>query len=69
MPMAKYEIAKDKKMKQPLQMKKFGEADATTTNFYDPKDPARYHIMPAGMGQRGSVMWSARPSDVSGILG
>jgi len=58
-PMAKYEIAKDNKMKQPLPMRKFGDGDDVAPQFYDPKDPARYHIMPAGMGPRGSAMWQA----------
>ena len=59
MPMAKFEIAKDHKMKQPLRMQKFGETNKVAPHFYDPKDPARYHIMPTDMGQRGSAVWQA----------
>jgi len=59
MPMAKFEIAKDKKMKQPLPMRKVGEGDEAAQHFYDPKDPARYHIMPTFVGPRGSAMWQA----------
>ena len=59
MPMAKFEIAKDHKMKQPLRMQKFGETNEVAPHFYDPKDPARYHIMPTGVGQRGSAVWQA----------
>ena len=27
--------------------------------FYDPKDPGRFHIMPKGVSARGSAMWLA----------
>jgi hypothetical protein len=59
MPIAKFEIAKDKKIKQALAMRKVGDTDEVAPHFYDPKDPARYHIMPTGMGPRGSVVWQA----------
>jgi hypothetical protein len=57
MPMAKYEIAKDKKMPKPLRMRTYGEIGEPAEYVYDPDDPARHHIMPTGVGQRGSVMW------------
>jgi hypothetical protein len=59
MPIAKFEIAKDKKMKQPLAMRKVGETDEVTPQSYDPKDLARYHIMPKGLSPRGSAVWLA----------
>jgi hypothetical protein len=59
MPIAKFEIAKDQKMKQPLPMRTLGETDEVAPQPYDPKDPARYHIMPKGLSPRGSPVWLA----------
>jgi hypothetical protein len=60
MPMTKFEIAKDDKLKEPLTMQKLPpNNDATDQTTYDSKDPARYHIMPRGMSSRGSVCWGA----------
>jgi hypothetical protein len=60
MPIAKYEIAKDKGMKQPLVMRAIpANNDATDDRPYNKDDPARHHIMPTGMSSRGSMMWLA----------
>jgi hypothetical protein len=60
MPMTKFEIANDEKLKAPLTMQKVpSNNDATDQTTYDSKDPARYHIMPSGMSARGSVCWGA----------
>jgi hypothetical protein len=58
MPIAKYEIAKDNRMKEPLTLRAIPpNIDATDVHIYDKKDPTRSHIMPAGMSDRGSMMW------------
>jgi hypothetical protein len=58
MPIAKYEIAKDNRMKEPLTMRAIPpNKDATDEHIYDKKDPTRSHIMPTGMSGRGSMMW------------
>ena len=58
--MAKFEIAKDRKLREPLKLQKVPpNNDATDQAAYDGKDPARYHIMPSGMSSRGSVCWLA----------
>jgi hypothetical protein len=58
MPIAKYEIAKDTRMKGPLAMRAIPlNKDATDEHIYDKKDPTRSHIMPTGMSGRGSMMW------------
>jgi hypothetical protein len=60
MPMTKFEIAKDDKLKEPLPLQKSpSNDDATDQTFYDSKDPARYHVMPRGMSPRGSAAWLA----------
>lgn len=59
MPIAKFEIAKDKKLAQPLPMCRVGDDESKPIEFYDPKDPNRYHIMPMGMSSRGSASWLA----------
>lgn len=59
MPIAKFEIAKDNKLEQPLPMRRVGDDDTKTIEFYDPKDPDRFHIMPKGMSSRGSAVWLA----------
>lgn len=58
MPISKYEIAKDRSMKKPLNLRAVPpNKDATDEHVYDKKDPARSHIMPTGISDRGSVMW------------
>jgi hypothetical protein len=58
MPIAKYEIAKDDKMKQPLTMRAYPpNGNATDDRVYDKDDPTRSHIMPTAVSGRGSVMW------------
>jgi len=59
MPIAKFEIAKDDKLEQPLPMRCFGDDEAKPIEFYDPKDPDRFHIMPKGVSVRGSAVWLA----------
>jgi len=59
MPIAKFEIAKDKELKKPLPMRRVGDDDAKPVEFYDPKDPGRSHFIPRGISRRGSVMWLA----------
>jgi hypothetical protein len=60
MPMTKFEIAKDDKLKEPLPLRRAPADDgASGQTFYDSKDPARYHIMPCGMSPRGSASWVA----------
>lgn len=58
MPMTKFEIAKDKSLKELLAVRYFEEPSADP-QFYDNKDPARYHVMPNGMSARGSAVWLA----------
>jgi hypothetical protein len=60
MPMTKFEIAKDDKLKEPLPLQRTpANNDASDQTIYDSKDPARYHIMPSGMSPRGSAGWVA----------
>lgn len=58
MPMAKFEIAKDKTMKEPLTFGSVGEGPQKEA-VYDKDDPARFHIMPAGVTPRGTIGWQA----------
>jgi hypothetical protein len=58
MPIAKFEIAKDEKQ-QPMPMRRVGADLAKPIEFYYPKDPGRFHIMPTAVSRRGSVMWLA----------
>lgn len=58
MPIEKHEIAKDRSMAKPLEMKRHPPlGDVNDAYHYDPKDQHRAHIMPTGMSQRGSIMW------------
>lgn len=60
MPMAKFEIAKDAKLKEPLSLQRGPKNnDASDQIAYDSRDPARYHLMPTGMSPRGSIRWVA----------
>lgn len=59
MPIAKLEIAKDKKLQQPLPMRRVGDDKTKPIEFYDPKDPGRFHSMPKGVSARGSAVWLA----------
>ncbi|MFA5950203.1 MAG: hypothetical protein WC807_07960 [Hyphomicrobium sp.] len=59
MPIAKFEIAKDKGLKNALPMRRVGGQESEPIEFYDPKDPSRFHIMPNGVSERGSAMWLA----------
>lgn len=58
MPITKYEIAKDSKMKGALNLRAIpANGDATDDRVYEKSDPARSHIMPTGISARASVMW------------
>ena len=60
MPIAKYEIAKDAQMKQPLHfVRNPPNNDATDQLVYDKDDPARSYLLQAGWSERGSVTWLA----------
>lgn len=60
MPMAKFEIAKDDKLREPLPLRRTPpNNDASDHTIYDSKDPARFHIMPTGLSPRGSIRWVA----------
>ena len=60
MPMAKFEIAKDNRLKEPLPLRRSPQnQDATDQTVYDSKDPARSHMMPTGLSARGSARWVA----------
>lgn len=59
MPIAKFEIAKDYEQDQPLPMRRVGDDETKPIEFYDPKDPGRFHIMPKGVSSRGSAVWLA----------
>ena len=59
MPIAKFEIAKDNKLERPLPLRRVGDDEGEPIEFYDPKDPGRFHIMPKGVSSRGSTVWLA----------
>jgi len=59
MPIAKFEIAKEKELEQPLPMRRVGDDETKPIEFYNPKDPRRLHIMSTGVSSRGSAMWLA----------
>jgi hypothetical protein len=60
MPIAKYEIARDSKLEQPLLLAAYpANGDATDNYVYDGNDPTRSHIMQAGISGRGSFTWLA----------
>src|ERR1700730_5709954 len=60
MPIAKYEIAKERKIKQPLPMKTFSlNNDAVDAGVYDRDDPTRFWFMQTKVSPRGSMMWLA----------
>ncbi|GAA0030929.1 MULTISPECIES: hypothetical protein [Bradyrhizobium] len=57
-PMAKYELAGERKMKSALTMQAFPpNGNDSDTSVYDKDDPTRTHIMPSGLSARWSVMW------------
>ncbi len=58
-PLAKFELAKDSRLKEPLSMSTLGSGTAEPIKHYDPKDPMRVHIMPTGVSKSGSVTWLA----------
>ncbi|WP_439397829.1 hypothetical protein ACRQ5Q_11520 [Bradyrhizobium sp. PMVTL-01] len=62
MPIAKYEIAKDRRLTEPLPMRRVGDDSDKPVEYYDPNDPSRVHIMPKGVSSRGSAVWLALSS-------
>lgn len=59
-PLEKHEIAKDGKIKGFLELLKQPPLENGTDRYrYDPKDPKRSHVMPAGLSRNGSAMWQA----------
>ncbi len=59
-PIAKHEIANDRKLSKPLQMHKFSVQDDVTDCYeYSQSDLHKAHIMGKGVSERGSVMWDA----------
>lgn len=57
-PMEKHEIAKDRVLSKPLDLRRIPANDSTNDSFtYDPKDNKRTHIMPMSVSDRGSPMW------------
>jgi hypothetical protein len=56
----KHEIASDRKLREPLQMRTAPHHGGEARDYmYDPEDPRKAHIMGAGLSPRGSVMWHA----------
>ena len=63
-PIDKHEIAKDKKLKEPLKFGKLNNrGDVKDYCEYVRDDPRRAHIMGAGITLRGSVIWNALDVD------
>lgn len=59
-PLEKHEIAGDRKLKEPLMMKRHpAKNDMSDIYEYSKDDPTRSHIMPMGVSTRGSVVWQA----------
>ncbi|MBK1670965.1 hypothetical protein CKO28_23420 [Rhodovibrio sodomensis] len=57
-PLAKYQIAKDNKLRAPLRFAREGDSDVPEKiETYDPKDSQRHHTVPRGFSQRGSLQW------------
>lgn len=59
MPMEKHEIAKDRRLQEPLQLQRSPpNNDETDFYEYDKNDDSRSHIMPSAVsGVNGSLMW------------
>jgi len=57
-PLEKHEIAKDKKLDMPLVMRRVPAEPNDVDFIYDKTDKQRAHIMPSGISDRGSYMWS-----------
>src|ERR1700674_530451 len=58
-PLEKHEIARDKKLTAPLQMRRLPPNNGETGIYEYPKDDStKAHIMPVGTSGRGSVMWN-----------
>lgn len=55
----KHEIAGDRKLRDPIEMRAVPAREGSSTYQYDRKDSLRAHIMPGSISQRGSVMWFA----------
>lgn len=58
MPIAKFEIPKDRTLKQPLPLGPFKPDGNIIADYeYSKDDPLRLHHMPWGLGARGSITW------------
>ena len=63
-PLEKHEIAKDRKITEPLRMQKMSLAgDETDVAVYSKSDTLRAYRMPFRISERGSVMWNAIDTD------
>ncbi|MGX8882118.1 hypothetical protein ACWWD9_02775 [Methylovorus sp. SPW-M1] len=58
MPLEKHEIAKDYKLAEPLVMRRMPSRPDDVDFIYDKTDKQRAHIVPSGISERGSYMWS-----------
>jgi hypothetical protein len=57
-PLVKHEIAKERKLKVPLLLKKLPSTDSSSDYYnYSKTDLQRAHIMQVGISERGSVVW------------
>jgi hypothetical protein len=57
-PLEKHEIADDKRLSQPLRMRRIpSHGDETDLYEYTKADPQRAHIMAKGVSPLGSIMW------------
>ena len=57
-PLEKHELAKDRELKEPLLLQKTpSRGDSNDIYVYSKDDPARAHIMPSGITERGSITW------------
>jgi hypothetical protein len=60
MPLEKHEIAKDRNLRQPLELTRFPPTNAPSDFFtYDQTSPTKTHIMPSVLSPRGSITWQA----------
>jgi hypothetical protein len=57
-PIEKHEIPGDRKLTQPLMMRRYPPNDEARDSYeYSKDDQTRSHIMPSGISKRGSVIW------------
>jgi hypothetical protein len=57
-PLEKHEVPQDRKLEGPLEfVREPRNGDASDLSVYDKSDPARSHILPRGVSDRGSLVW------------